>query len=161
MKIWQLINFDCIYCQNFSMKTKFILGFLFIMITLVGLYNIHVLNYTRNIFKKLHTKHQKTFSNSFSRSLSNTKKWDNFLKNTLWKMNHFRKTLMLKQTKCKTTTLLNIINITTHFEKLTIRLHILYALNTHVKFCVNRILFTIWFIRLYFMHNFKLQKLAI
>ena len=57
MKIWQLINFDCIYCQNFSMKTKFILGFLFIMIKLVGLHNIHVLNYTRNIFKKLHTKH--------------------------------------------------------------------------------------------------------
>ena len=25
-------NFDCIYCQNFSMKTKFILGFLFIYI---------------------------------------------------------------------------------------------------------------------------------
>ena len=31
------------------MKTKFILGFLFIMITLVGLHNTHV--YTRNIFK--------------------------------------------------------------------------------------------------------------
>ena len=76
MKIWQLINFNYIYCQNFrliSMKTKFILCFLFIMITLVSLHNIHVLNYTRNIFlKKLHTKHQKTFSNSFSRSLPNT-----------------------------------------------------------------------------------------
>ena len=34
------------------MKTKFILGFLFIMITLVGLRNTYVLNYTRNIFKK-------------------------------------------------------------------------------------------------------------
>ena len=56
------------------MKTKFILGFLFIMITLVGLHNIHVLNYTRNIFKKLHNKHQKKFSNSFSRSLPNTRK---------------------------------------------------------------------------------------
>ena len=52
MKIWQLINFDCIYCQNFSMKTKFFLGFLFIMITLVSLHNIYVLNYTRNIYKK-------------------------------------------------------------------------------------------------------------
>ena len=91
MKIWQLINFDCIYCQNFSMKTKFIFGFLFIMITLVSLHNIHVLNYTRNIFKKLHNKHQKTFSNSFSRSLPNTRKWDNFLENVLWKMNHFPK----------------------------------------------------------------------
>ena len=29
------------------MKTKFILGFLFILITLVGLHNTHVLNYTR------------------------------------------------------------------------------------------------------------------
>ena len=28
-------NFDCIYCQNFSVKTKLILGFLFILITLV------------------------------------------------------------------------------------------------------------------------------
>ena len=34
------------------MKTKFILSFyLFIMITLVSLHNIHVLNYTRNILK--------------------------------------------------------------------------------------------------------------
>ena len=35
------------------MKTKLILGFLFIMITLVSLHNIHVLNYKRNIFKKI------------------------------------------------------------------------------------------------------------
>ena len=35
-------NLDCIYCQNFSMKTKFILGFI-------------VLNYIRK--KKLHTKY--------------------------------------------------------------------------------------------------------
>ena len=42
-------NFDCIYCQNFNMKTKLILGFLFILMTLVGLHNTHVLNYTRNI----------------------------------------------------------------------------------------------------------------
>ena len=32
------------------MKTKFILGFLFITITLVDLYNTHVLNYIRNIY---------------------------------------------------------------------------------------------------------------
>ena len=49
-------NFDYIYCQNFSMKTKFILFFFFLLITLVGLYNTHVLNYTRNNFKKLHSK---------------------------------------------------------------------------------------------------------
>ena len=43
-----------IYCQNFSVKTKFILDFyLFILITLVGLHNTHVLNYTRNINKKI------------------------------------------------------------------------------------------------------------
>ena len=73
------------------MKTKFIFGFLFIMITLVSLYNIHVLNYTRNIFKKLNNKHQKTFSKSFSRLLPNTRKLDSFLENVLWKMNHFPK----------------------------------------------------------------------
>ena len=39
--------------------------------------------------------------------------------------------------------LLNKINITTYFENLTVELHVLYTLNTHVKFCVNRILFTI------------------
>ena len=33
--------------------------------------------------------------------------------------------------------------------------------NTHVKFCANWILFTIWSISLYFMHNFELQKLVI
>ena len=49
---WTTI-FYCIYCQNFSMKTKFILGFLFILITLVGLHNIHVLNYTWNVIKIL------------------------------------------------------------------------------------------------------------
>ena len=66
-------NFDCIYFQNFSMKTKFILFYFFILITLVGLYNTHVFNYTRNIIKKkLHTKHHKTFSSSFLRLLLNT-----------------------------------------------------------------------------------------
>ena len=61
----------------------------------------------------------------------------------------------------KATTLLNIINIIIYFENLIIGLHFPYALNTYVKFCDNQILFTIWFIRLYFMHNFKLQRLAI
>ena len=32
----------------------------------------------------------------------------------------------------------------------------LYALNIHVKFCINQILFIIWSISLYFIHNFKL-----
>ena len=65
------------------MKTKFILGFLFIMITLISFiqeifkkkiaYTRNIFKkiaYTRNILKKLYAKHQKTFS----RSLSYTKK---------------------------------------------------------------------------------------
>ena len=43
----------------------------------------------------------------------------------------------------KATTLPNKINITSYFENLTIELHVLYPLNTHFKFCVNWILFTI------------------
>ena len=38
---------------------------------------------------------------------------------------------------------LNKINITAYFENLTVELHVLYALNTHVNFCVNQMLFTI------------------
>ena len=52
-------------------------------------------------------------------------------------------------------------NIITYFENLTVELHVFYTLSIYVKFCVNRILFTIWSISLYFMHNFKLQKLTI
>ena len=95
-------NFNCIYCQNFSMKTKFILDlyiYIYILITLVGLHSTHALNYTRNIKNKnknLHTKHQKTFSSSFSRSLLNTGKLNSFLKNVLWKMNHFPKNVYAK-----------------------------------------------------------------
>ena len=50
----------------------------------------------------------------------------------------------------------NKINITTYFENLTVELHVLYTFDTHVKFYVNHILFTILFISFYFMHNFKL-----
>ena len=35
------------------------------------------------------------------------------------------------------------INITAYFENLTVELHVLYAFNTHVNFCINRILFTV------------------
>jgi len=34
--------------------------------------------------------------------------------------------------------------MTTYFENLVVRLHVLYALNTPVKFYVNRMLFTLW-----------------
>ena len=40
-------------------------------------------------------------------------------------------------------TLLDKINITTYFENVTVKLNVFYALNTHVKFCINWILFTI------------------
>ena len=50
------------------------------------------------------------------------------------------------------------IYILTYFENLTIGLHVLYVLNTHIKFCSNRILFIIQFINLFFMHNLILQK---
>ena len=59
------------------------------------------------------------------------------------------------------TILFNKIDITTNFENLTVELYVLYVLNKHVKFCINRILFTRLSISLYFMHNFKLQKVAI
>ena len=36
---------------------------------------------------------------------------------------------------------LNIIKITAYFENLIVELHVFYALNTHVKFYVNQILF--------------------
>ena len=55
--------------------------------------------------------------------------------------------------------------MTIYFENLTVKLHVFYALNTYVKFyvkfCVNQILFAKCSISLYFMHNFKLKKLAI
>ena len=47
-------------------------------------------------------------------------------------------------------------NALTYFENLTVKLHVLSAFNTHVKFYVNQILFTRWFINLYFVYNFKL-----
>ena len=42
------------------------------------------------------------------------------------------------------------INMVTCFENLTVKLHIYYIFNMHVKFCVNQILFTIRFINLFF-----------
>ena len=48
--------------------------------------------------------------------------------------------------------------IDTYFKNLIIELHVLYVLNTHVKFFANWILFTIWSINLFFIHNFILQK---
>ena len=45
-----------------------------------------------------------------------------------------------------------------NFENLTIEFHVSYILNMHIKFCSNQILFTI---NLFFIYNFRLQKLII
>ena len=44
----------------------------------------------------------------------------------------------------------------TYFENLTVELHVFYVLHTYVKICANWILYTIRFINLFFMHNFRL-----
>ena len=53
------------------------------------------------------------------------------------------KVQLQNQLQSQATTLLNKIDITSYFENLIVELHALYTLNTHIKFCVNRILFTI------------------
>ena len=50
------------------------------------------------------------------------------------------------------------INIATYFENLTVKLHVFYVLNTHIKFHVSQMLFIIRSTNLFFMHNFRLQK---
>ena len=45
-----------------------------------------------------------------------------------------------------------------NFKNLTIEFHVSYILNMHIKFRSNHILFTI---NLFFIHNFRLQKLKI
>ena len=59
------------------------------------------------------------------------------------------------------TTSAKIINIVTYFENLIVVLHVFYVINIYIKFNVNWMLFTIQFINLFFMHNFKLQILEI
>ena len=46
----------------------------------------------------------------------------------------------------------------TYFEILIVELHVFYAFKTHVEFHVNQMLFTIRFINLFFIDNFRLQK---
>jgi len=42
-----------------------------------------------------------------------------------------------------------------NFKYITVSLYVLYVLNMYVIFCVNRMLFTIRSINLFFMHNIK------
>ena len=46
-----------------------------------------------------------------------------------------------------------------YFENLTIELHVLYVFKTRIKFHANQMLFIIRFINLFFIYNFRLQKL--
>ena len=67
------------------------------------------------------------------------------------------KSLVIKLIEFKIITLLNKINIIINFENLTVELHIFYALNINIEFCVNLILFNIWSINLclYIILNYK------
>ena len=48
-----------------------------------------------------------------------------------------------------------------NFENLTVKFHVTYVLNMHIKFHSNRMLFTIRSINLFVIYNFKSQKLEI
>ena len=50
-------------------------------------------------------------------------------------------------------------NMFIYFGNLTVGMPVLHVLNMYIKFYVNQVLFTIRFINLYLMHNFRLQKL--
>ena len=47
------------------------------------------------------------------------------------------------------------------FENLIVEFHVLYVLNMYINFHSNKMLFTIRLINLFFIHNFRLQKLEI
>ena len=54
------------------------------------------------------------------------------------------------------TTLIEKISMFIYFENLFDGVLVLYVLNMHIKFHVNKKLFTIRFINLFLMHNFRL-----
>ena len=56
-------------------------------------------------------------------------------------------------------TLPNNLLMNLYFENSTVGLHVLYVLNMHINFHINRLLFTILSINSSFMHYFKVQKL--
>ena len=51
--------------------------------------------------------------------------------------------------------------ITVIFENLIVEFHVPYVLNMHINFRSNQMIFTIWLINFFFIHNFRLQKLEI
>jgi len=48
-----------------------------------------------------------------------------------------------------------------HFENLTVKFHVSYVLNVHIKFHSNWMLYIIQLINLFLMHNFRSQKFEI
>ena len=48
-----------------------------------------------------------------------------------------------------------------NFEDLTVECYVPYIFNMHIKFHSNQMLYTIRSINLYFIHNFRTQKLEI
>ena len=46
-------------------------------------------------------------------------------------------------------------------KNITIKFHVPYVLNVHIKFHSNRMLFIIQLIKLFLMHNFRSQKFKI
>ena len=48
-----------------------------------------------------------------------------------------------------------------NFENLIVKFHVPYVLNMHIKFHSNQILFTIWSTNLFFIYNFRIQKIDI
>ena len=92
MSIWDhenwIADFDCICCQNFSLKIKFILGFyyyLFILITLGG--------FTQYMYYTCFKLYKKCFKTCGYQTLENvlnpifkiviTEKWDSFPESAL------------------------------------------------------------------------------
>jgi len=45
--------------------------------------------------------------------------------------------------------------LSVNFENLIVEFHVPYVLNMYIKFCSNRILFTIQSINLFFIHNLR------
>ena len=82
-------------------------------------------------------------------------------KNVILKIINIQKSYLVYIGSIQSTTPTKKINMTTYFENETVEFHFFYVLNTHFKFCVNQMLFTIWFINLFVMHNFRIHKLLI
>ena len=51
--------------------------------------------------------------------------------------------------------------MTTYFQNLTIELYVFYVLKSHIKFHINWMLFTILSLNLFFIYNFRQQKIEI